>query len=53
MTFAFHNNPHLFNKHLLSAYYVPGAILSIGNTAVKKSLKIPILTELTMLTTKV
>lgn len=39
MTFAFNNNPHLFNKHLLSAYYVPGTILSIGNTAVKKSFK--------------
>lgn len=37
ITFAFHNNPHLFNKHL-STYYVPGTILSVGNIAVKKQI---------------
>ena len=35
ITFALHNNLNLFNKHLLSADYVPGTILSVGNIAVK------------------
>lgn len=47
ITFAFPNKPDLFSKHLLSAHYVPGTILSVGSKAVKNRQKIPILMALT------
>lgn len=32
----------LFDKHLLSSYYVPDALLSIGNSKMRKMKSLPI-----------